>query len=1217
MSGTNESGARKMIATSPYFQRSVNIAYDLNDKSMADGFIPTDSALRLFEEILLSVESKSTKRARILIGAYGKGKSRMTLAILRALLGRDMGGAVHLQKALEKKENEKLRALLESYRASGKKILPVLVSGTSDSLSQSFMVSLRRALEENDLRDVMPETNYSAAAKVIKRWKNEWPETLAKFESLAEESAESFLRRLDGCDISAYKKFTSCYFEISSGGIFDPFLGLDVTELYESAARALKLRGWSGLYVVYDEFGKYLEANIARTSAGDMKMLQDFAEKCARSDDPQMHIMLICHKEIENYIDILPKQKVDGWRGISERFERVCINNDFAQIYSVIAQAIEKDETLWKKFSSANEARFENLAERYSGRSAFKEFSKKALENIFKSCYPLHPVTLFALPRLSERIAQNERTLFTFLASDGACALCDFLRSHDEKIFSLVTLDFLWDYFEPLLQKDFSDDGARKNYLLAKRIFETIDGATELERKIVKALSLIFILAQFDALPPTRETILEIFDSDECPREKIIGAIDSLECEWRVVYPRASDSRLALKETSEIDIREKIENEIEKQRPFFSLKNVLNEFNGERFIYPSRHNDEKEITRWFNVVFIDADEIFDGMDWDKKSEGENSDGAAFAVLARNESALKKAKSAIKNSPSGERAIAIAPNHFETIEKTAREWSAAARLKEKFHDDKIFCDECEIAMDDAREALDSFVKKFTRPENGASSYFHKGENKKITRRKELSELLSKICDRAFAKSPVIKNEAVNKNEITATAFNSRSKVISALLDSPPRENLRLSKNGQEVSIMRGALLRPGVLKNENGCASIKTALGAEDNLKNGGANLNPLLREIKNFMARARKDGGENFGSLYKALSNPPIGARKGIIPIYMAAVFSANKKEIAIYSGGEQLPLNARTIERIDKDCENFSLAFMDWDEGKEKYVRALKKYFARFASQDEGDPCESAAQAMRSWYLSLPRCAKEYRQTADESGGADKARFDFLKALKQNYGERDLLFSKLPAIFGCGDSFGEPLAREILDSKKFFDGALGRLQERLSRELKKIFSKKIPAQKLKKIPLASVTTIWLEGLDKKISGQVFADGADKCLEIFSRPPNDEGEFLRALAKAGASLRLEDWDEKTADEFLSRMAAFKKTAESFHSKNARDEDVFYEISFGAEKNSRVTKRFGKVVGSARGKLLRNKILDALESIGLAVSQAEKRQILAEILRETV
>ncbi len=85
-----------------------------------------------------------------------------------------------------------------------------------------------------------------------------------------------------------------------------------MVELYENVATEIQRKGYTGIYVVYDEFSKYLEANITQASVSDTKMLQDFAEKCNRSGSQQLHLMLISHKEIGNYIDRLPKQKVDG-----------------------------------------------------------------------------------------------------------------------------------------------------------------------------------------------------------------------------------------------------------------------------------------------------------------------------------------------------------------------------------------------------------------------------------------------------------------------------------------------------------------------------------------------------------------------------------------------------------------------------------------------------------------------------------------------------------------------------------------------------------------------------------------------------------------------------------------------------------------------------------------------------------------------------------------
>lgn len=76
----------EMISVATGFQYSVNIGYDLNDDTKLKNFIPTQSALRLLEEVLLSTAASSSERARILIGAYGKGKSHIILTILSILL---------------------------------------------------------------------------------------------------------------------------------------------------------------------------------------------------------------------------------------------------------------------------------------------------------------------------------------------------------------------------------------------------------------------------------------------------------------------------------------------------------------------------------------------------------------------------------------------------------------------------------------------------------------------------------------------------------------------------------------------------------------------------------------------------------------------------------------------------------------------------------------------------------------------------------------------------------------------------------------------------------------------------------------------------------------------------------------------------------------------------------------------------------------------------
>ena len=318
----------KMISVASGFQYSVNIGYDLSSDEKLKNFIPTKSALNLLEEILLSTADASTDRSRVLIGAYGKGKSHIVLTILSMLLKRDISLFEKLMPRIE--ENPKLKQCVQNYYDSDNKLLPVVITGSNTSLSQAFLLALQRTLSENGLLDVMPETNYKAAISVIERWKIDFPDTYAALGVAIDTPVSVLVDELASYNITAYEKFERVYPTLTSGSIFNPFLGFDVVELYESVVKELKGKGFTGIYVVYDEFSKYLEANITEASLSDTKMLQDFAEKCNRSGASQLHLMLISHKEIANYIDKLPKQKVDGWRGVSERFKHIHLNNNFS-----------------------------------------------------------------------------------------------------------------------------------------------------------------------------------------------------------------------------------------------------------------------------------------------------------------------------------------------------------------------------------------------------------------------------------------------------------------------------------------------------------------------------------------------------------------------------------------------------------------------------------------------------------------------------------------------------------------------------------------------------------------------------------------------------------------------------------------------------------------------------------------------------------------------
>lgn len=1199
----------KMISAVSGFQYSVNIGYDLGSNDKLKNFIPTKSALNLLEEILLSTKPTSTERSRILIGAYGKGKSHIVLMILSMLMKKKLS---LFEKMLPKiQENEQLWQLVQNYYDSDNKLLPVVITGSNTSLSQAFLLALQRTLRENELMDVMPETNYKAAIAVINRWKKDFPSTYEQFKTIIQIPVNQFIANLEDYDVETYKKFELIYPSLTAGSVFNPFLGFDVVELYAGVVKSLRLKGYTGIYVVFDEFSKYLETNISDASVSDTKMLQDFAEKCNRSGEQQMHLMLISHKEIVNYIDTLPKKKIDGWRGVSERFKHIHLNNNFTQTYEIIASVIQKNNILWKNFYEKNIDSFMSLKHRYSNHAIFSDATENEVDKIITACYPLHPVSTFILPRLSERIAQNERTLFTFLSADGISTLPAFLARYNDDQFEVITPDLIFDYFEPLFKKEMYSSDLHEHYVLAMSILSKLDDGS-LEQKIIKTLSLIYILEQFEKLKPTKDELVGIYSIGYTIKEIEIAINNLIDKEY-VVYLKRSNNYLQLKKTSGIDVRRKIKDFVESRANRLKTKDILNASNFENYIYPARYNDEREMTRYFTFKFIDADEVTDETNWERKSEGIEGDGIVYGIIPKNQESIEQLhKSLLLSSSRFDRFIFILPKRFIKIQDVANEFSAVTVLRDSVADDRVLFDEYEVIYEDLREVINSFIHTYTHPESFKSFYIYKGKDQLITRKSALTGLMSDICDRVYSETPIINNEAINKNEITSIARNSRKKIVAALLRNELEQDLGLTGTGPEISIMRSTLLRTGILDCANGFTKI--------NLKPDNPLMANMLNQIVQFIMDSRKVDRICFSELYQRLMAPEnhIGLRKGLIPIYVAAVFHEYKQNLIISDRFGQVSINADTLLQINANPSGFYLSFLGWNPEKEKFIERLTITFADYIVQAEKNvhPYEYIATAMRRWYMNLPKYTKETGRSLHSLKNNKKYQA-MIRLLKQNIGSYELLFVKLPKVFGYAEEFNAGLAENIAEAKNYYDQIFAHLKKELVEKVKEIFILPQNKRVLHQSSLASVIKDWCETLDTAVFNQLFSDGTEKCLYLFRTITNDEDDFITRLAKLATDLRLEDWDDKTYARFIERVKQYKATAEQFENKEAIADGVetnTYQITFIGENGEAVTKRFEKIKCSNRSKLLYNSITAALDSMGQSISEQEKRQILMDVLK---
>lgn len=1198
---------RDMISVASGFQYSVNIGYDLSSDDKLKNFIPTKSALNLLESILLSTSPTSTDRARVLIGAYGKGKSHIVLTILSLLMKRDISLFKKLMPKVQ--QNPRLYQLVQNYYESDNKILPVVITGSNTSLTQAFLLSLQRTLSEYDLLGAMPETNYRAAAATIRRWEVEFPETLKKFASSIDEPVENFVERLKNYDVSAYETFETAYPALTAGSVFNPFLGFDVVELYESVARGLKVKGYTGIYVVYDEFSKFLEANIVDASVSDTKMLQDFAEKCCRSGKLQLHLMLISHKEISNYIDKLPKEKTDGWRGVSDRFRHIHLNNNFSQTYEIISSVILHAEPRWGEFCAEHERDFEALFTRYQKHQMFMD-AQGEIDTAIVGCFPLHPVSTFILPRLSERVAQNERTLFTFLSAEGSATLAAFLDRYNND-FSMVTPDLIYDYFEPLFKKEVYSGGIHDTFVLTSTILNQLPEGS-LSSKIIKTISLIYILEQFERLAPTKEQIIGIY-SGSYEVGEIEKAISNLIEKEFVIYIKRSNDYLRLKQTSGVDIWQKIHDLMEAQAGKIAAKDILNASNFDNYMYPSRYNVEREMTRYFAFQFIAGDEVTADIDWLVKSESISADGVIYGIIPDSETDIARIREILERTSSGQsRFVFVLPKHFRDVDEVIREYAAVSQLKNHAADDPVLFDEYEVVYEDLQEIIKSFISSYTHPESYRSLYIHDGQVLDVRRKSALTELMSAICDKVYSLTPIVNNESVNKNDITSIAANSRNKIISGLLRGELEPNLGLTGTGQEVSIMRSTLLRTGVW-NETGAVP-------EINLRPEDANMRNMLGTIEAFVLEARQEGQLNFQVLYNRLISPEyhIGMRLGLIPIYLAAVLHNYRQQTVVNDRFGPVQTSVDVLVQINAEPKNYSLEYLDWNPEKENYIVRLAEAFEGFVVEAEkaGNSYDYVANALRRWYMALPKYSKESK-VRPNGVKIGKRQQEMMKLLRTNTSGSDLLFRKLPSAFAYEEFTGDA-AGDIISARELYDGLLGALKEHLIAKTKLEFLPEKDKKSGKKATLTAVIKEWCDSLDPKSFEQLFQDGTERFLQHLKSATNDEDLFITRLAKLATGLRLEDWDSKTEDAYFSALKKYMATARAFHDTTVAEtinDTSSYQVTFADEDGKSTVRRFDKVEVSARGKLLFNRITASLDAMGQSISEQEKRQILMEVLKK--
>ena len=1078
------------------FEKSVNLLLDLNDESKLKLYIPTRSSIKLLSEYLKEVSTFSGKRANILIGPYGKGKSHLLLVLLAILSGNDTDEMKKLIEQIGDIDGDAKKTIEKVYKA--KKLLPVIINTSSGDLSQAFVRSLNQALKREELLDVVPDNYFSKALFTIEQWKKNYPDTYNAFKKAFHDHAETIMNGLEAYEYDSLSKFKEIYPTLTSGSEFNPEIEDDALTVYRSVNKQLcSKHGYDGIYIIFDEFSKYIEGHTAEGFSADMKTLQDLCELCNSSKEEQLHLTCVAHKAIRSYGDSLSKEVKNAFLGVEGRLNEMQFIVSSQNNYELIADAIQK-KSEFDEWSARTETYQNMLDHSYQIEELRALFNKKDFDEIVgRGAFPLTPLSACLLLRLSEKVAQNERTLFTFLTGKDLYSLAMYVARCNSVVF--VGVPLIYDYFSQLLEGE-KDLVVHREWLNA----ENAIGKTEDEdaRKILKAVAMIRMMNRPEDIPANAEFLYLATGMEKERCEKAIALL----CKEKVITLNSNNKTYDFYDSMGVDLQEMVSDCVKKQFTNINLSDVLNQINKQKYILPKKYNQDHCMTRYFQVHIMNSDSFMALSSTHYLPKENDPDGYVLLILNNH----KEKQSAIEQHFEELRDPSVMAAIIDPI-PYARVKAQKLLGVQKLLRDQTFIKENEAAaveletwkkslIDELNTAIGNVMDHIT------TLYIQSGIEEIGSKR--LNRAVSDVAEFVYNKTPIINHELINRHNITAQSSKARNIILDDIFHLRQFEKYSTGTSA-ESTIYRACL---GATKEDE--------------------NLSLVRSEIMEFIHESK--GKKNvFASLVNKLTKAPYGMRRGVLPIYIAEQIMQLEDMPVIYHDKTEIALSPKLIVDAVATPKNHYLYVETETVEKLEYIEGLEELFAEYGNYcREIENMNRLARLkcfMQAWYRSLPQAATIFQLEDYPRQDMRKLKL-FRKSLTGEPNSRELIFEQIPRIFEA-DSLLEAL-KEVKDAKKDLDGHTRKLKKKAEKVVKTVLG--LP----KDDNFLQSLKVWYENMSEKAKNSILPAASQSLLNsIRDITENNEGDLIEKIAKTATNFFIEDWNDKMLLEFETVLKA--------------------------------------------------------------------------------
>jgi len=704
------------------FRRSINIEKDYRAALQNGEYIVTPTAVEVLRRLAEGLDPDSGARAWTITGPYGVGKSAFAVYLTKVLCSSEQDGQ-NARERLKKADPELFLDLANGqvWQDGAKGFLPVLLTARRAPAPNCIAEGIVAALKSQKLRKLA-----SVGRKLGK--------------------------------------------EFDAAGDGSPLDTRWVIDALDKAAQAACKTGYQGILIVVDELGKLFEHAARYPQKGDVYVLQELAEHVSRSGTfPAVFIGLL-HQSFEEYghhLDIGTRRE---WSKIQGRFGDVAFLEPADQVIRLVAQAIRRTDAAWprglkKRVKEVVAAAIE--AQVVPPGMSAQEFHRTAM-----AAYPLHPLSLVALPYIFRRFAQNERSLFSYLSSMEPKGFQEFVRTRAMvgSAPEFVRLADLFDYFTCNFGLGLYRQPQALRWMEAADVLDRRDELGDVHRRVVKAVGVLSALGQFSHLSASAAMIALAVQDRPSPDGSLQKVLAELK-EKSVLTYRSYNKSYRIWEGSDVDIEQRIAEGERKTQQSFELADSVRRYLPSRPMVARRHSFETGALRSFEVHYVDSMESLSAA----VKADTTSDGKVLVCLAESPVLGEAFRSRAGEAREASDVLFAIPQEIGELRGVVAELGALRWAWEntpELRDDRVARREISLRITEAEQLLQRSLNGLVdpRPEPIGSDclWYHAGKRKPVRTPAAVSQLLSEVCDEIYAKSPRIRNELIVRRNLSSAA-----------------------------------------------------------------------------------------------------------------------------------------------------------------------------------------------------------------------------------------------------------------------------------------------------------------------------------------------------------------------------------------------------------------------------------------------------------------